>query len=46
MEEQYERFTDRQVQVIHGLRTKRQAQYHDDVFAKSLTTKPWHAMLT
>ncbi len=29
-----ERFTDRRVQVIHGLRAQRQVQYREDVFCK------------
>lgn len=31
---EFARFTDRQVQVIHGLRTARQTQYHEDAFCK------------
>ncbi|MDP2371680.1 DEAD/DEAH box helicase [Rhodoferax sp.] len=31
---EFARFTEREVQVIHGLRAKRQGQYRDEVFCK------------
>ena len=31
---EFARFTDRTVQVVHGLRAQRQAQYREDVFCK------------
>ncbi len=31
---EFARFTDRNVQVVHGLRAQRQAQYREDVFCK------------
>jgi superfamily II DNA or RNA helicase len=31
---EFARFTEREVQVIHGLRAKRQVQYRDEVFCK------------